>query len=113
MRSARAEPGAPVVVGMGAAPSWAVVAWPLGTRAEPDRRGTPPALRSGMPRDDVENPELHDDIAPWQRGEMAVVADTDADFADDDELPDTVPETRPLGARAEGSSELERGSAGR
>lgn len=62
-----------------------------------------------MSRDDLENAELHDDIAPWQRGEMAVVADPDAweDSADDDELPDTVPETRPLGARIEGEPDRE------
>ena len=63
-----------------------------------------------MPRDDRENPELHDDIAPWQRGEMAVVADADAtdDGASDDEMPDTVPETRPLGARVDGADALDR-----
>ena len=57
-------------------------------------------LLQGMPRDDFENAELHDEIAHWRRGEMAVVADLDAcDDLSDDEMPDTVPETRPLGAR--------------
>ena len=62
-----------------------------------------------MPRDDFENAELHDEIAHWRRGEMAVVADLDAcdDFSDD-EMPDTVPETRPLGARIESPQGLDR-----
>ena len=54
-----------------------------------------------MAREDFENAELHDRIPLWQRGEMAVVADPDAcDEEPDDELPDTIPETRPLGAQA-------------
>lgn len=64
-----------------------------------------------MSREDFENAELHDGIPLWQRGEMAVVADPDAyddDVPEDDEMPDTVPETRPLGARTAPANECDR-----
>ncbi len=54
-----------------------------------------------MARDHFENAELNEYLPPWLRGEMAVVADPDAcDEDPDDVLPDTIPETRPLGAQA-------------
>ena len=54
-----------------------------------------------MSREPSENAELTDWIPPYLRGEMAVVADPDAcDDDPDEEMPDTIPETRPLGAQA-------------
>ena len=66
-----------------------------------------------MSRDHFENGELDDFLPPWLRGEMAVVADPDACDEDlDDEMPDTVPETRPLGARVERPDGVDRERAG-